>query len=163
MRLQDPRSGYWVELSPTRYEFPDGDDSWLVIEGRVGGTAEEWTFRDPALTAVELAELVTWLRECATTEGTRVAGDELWFLEPSLGFELIAVNDDIVSIAVALEHDAAPPSTFEAAVDDKKRPFVMKRATGYRLDFALTRRELASAVEHLAAEAARFPRRATEY
>jgi hypothetical protein len=112
--------GVTVELEPLRWQFPadagESDDEWLVVGGRIDPGGESWSFADPCLLMTDARDLADWL--FAASEG-RVEpaprGEDgqpepdLVFLEPALGFSVIAYQEQGLFIRVYFTAEAAPP------------------------------------------------------
>lgn len=109
-----------VELDPLRWQFPVGigelDDEWLIIGGRIDPGGETWSFTDPCLMMADARHLADWL--LAASEG-RVEPDprgedgqpepDLVFLEPALGFSVVAYQEQGLIVRVYFTAEAAPP------------------------------------------------------
>jgi len=104
----------WVQLDVLDWQFPDGDDSWLVVAGGAalgGHRNRRWSFTDACLEMPEARELAAWLR--AAGHG-RVEVDapateaSLTFLEPVLGFALAARRDTMLLIRAFFAAEGVP-------------------------------------------------------
>lgn len=92
--------GDLVEVTIVGYEFPHDPDpetrfSWHVVAGNASLDGLSWRFQMAALTCDESPEVSAWLRQaadCADGHRSEFPAD-LTFLEPNLGFRLVAVDD----------------------------------------------------------------------
>lgn len=168
MELPDRSSPRSLRLTPLGYEFPDADDSWLVIEGVVNGLDKQWSFRDPALTSRELAELVAWMRAAAegrAETNSKDMADEpaLDFLEPCLGFSVVEQSEVDLTIRAYLRYEAAPPDTFHEAVSSDGQPYIDKTDSNYFVDLTLSREDVVTAANQLEVEGRPYPLRGSEF
>lgn len=93
------------ELWVLSYQFPDihhdeYDSNWLRIGIRLGGFEKAWVTSDPSLLTWELNALRDWL-QCL---GTPNEYEEVNFIEPNLGFQLVKHDSkSFIRINLALE------------------------------------------------------------
>ncbi len=132
------------------YEFP-GDrepgginSNWLMIRGDIERADTRWSFTDPSLTTVELAELIQWLRELP-----RPTLERIRFLEPLFAFSVAERDEDAWTVVAELRAEAVPRAL--RAEDDWNE--------GIRLSLEVTPRNRDRVVEALEADLRRFPAR----
>jgi hypothetical protein len=112
--------GVTVELEPLRWQFPadsgEPDDEWLVVGGRIDAGGESWSFTDPCLLMTDARNLADWL--LAASQGRidlAPRGEDgqpepdLVFLEPALGFAVVAYQEQGLLVRVYFTAEAAPP------------------------------------------------------
>jgi len=140
------------ELKVAGYQFPgfSGDEfdaNWLVVEGRVAPADERaWEFRDPALLTWEVGRLSNWLEALASGQAIEEGED---FVEPNVRFEVVARDEDTVTIRIYFELESRPPWFFADAAGMED----------LWVDLRVDTEDLRAAAEDLRRELARFPPR----
>ena len=160
--VRDSRSNNFVELAPTRYQFAElvgdeYDDNWLMIRGHVQNGPDEWHFEDPSLLVEDATRMSMWLRRAGQGEVPVSLVDEdgeIWpqlsFLEPNLGFAVVARDSDRVTLRVFLSHESGKPDNV---------PHIVKSKTDAVVDLVVAPADLARAAEEWASAVEEFPER----
>ena len=88
MRIESP-DGQSFELRVIGYQYPFGQEGWVVIEANVTYPLGSWHLRDPCMTAGEVASLALWLRALALGtlhRGGYSRATQFDFIEPNFTF-----------------------------------------------------------------------------
>lgn len=112
--------GVTVELEPLRWQFDadigESDDEWLIVGGRIDPDGETWSFTDPCLMMTDARDLADWLHaasegriEPATRGEDGQPEPDLVFLEPALGFSVVAYQEGALVLRAFFTAEAAPP------------------------------------------------------
>jgi len=122
MEVRDTLTGNFVRLVPVRYEFQHRtgdsfDDNWLVIGLQVQCNDATWAFEDPALLVDEAHEVASWLLAAGEGRLSPLTPDDHGhtqpdtdFLEPTIGFGLVAFSLQLLTIRVFLCVESPPPN-----------------------------------------------------
>jgi hypothetical protein len=162
MLITDSRSSNFVELVPTRYQFPEVvgdeyDDNWLMIRGHVRLGDDEWSFEEPSLLVEDAGEIGLWLRRVSAGKGQVSLPDEagkvspqLFFLEPNLAMALVARDRTNVTLRLFFSHESGIPDLV---------PLMVKSRTDAVLDLVVTREDVQRAAHTWSEALLSFPER----
>lgn len=119
MRLQSIDGATTFDLEIVRYQFPElendeWESNWLVISGKVVSAKRSWRFVDPCLVTMEVHDLANWLSELAAGRSTK---KRIFFTEPNLSFEAVAVGSQSAELRVYFWLESLPPNV-EAEIDE---------------------------------------------
>jgi hypothetical protein len=139
-------------LSIVGYQFPENekeewDSNWLRIHMAVALPQGAWSLTDPFLLTYEVGRLADWFDAIANHKQVE---NELGFVEPNLGFEVIYQQDTAKYLRVHFGMECLPP-------------WVEKNEHGTAdvfTDFSLADINLHEAAESLRLQLSFYPQRA---
>lgn len=146
-------AGSYVEADIVGYQFPTGDDNWLLVEIHVTTPQGSGNTVVPCWQAEEVQRMVVWFS--AMAEGVPV---EEWggaCLEANLEFQLVGASVESVTLRAhfILERGVRHPADGGSDVPD----------FGAHVDLEITRSDLRQVAQDLALELQQYPPREHEH
>jgi len=146
------RDGSHVEAHIVGYQFPNGQDNWLLVSTRISTPHGNGTSVDPCWQTAEVRRMIAWFS--AMTKSASVFDWGGACLEANLEFELVGATPDTVTIRAnfILERGIWHPADGSPDIPDY----------GGHVDLEVARSSLQRVAHELADELRRFPPRKPE-
>jgi hypothetical protein len=138
-----------LELAIEEYQFPDVlDDNWYMVRCFVKHEEHSFEVYDPALETSDVQSMLAWFRCLANRQLPSFA--KLSFTEPCLEFEFLSCRNNLVRIAINLNHELKPNFSLNQ--------FEFSRSD-WCVVFELNAREFEKIISGMESAIARYPAR----